>query len=377
MWIAAVGCLLVLTNAFANGQYGNDDDDNVVIDPVPMVPDTPSPSAYGQKPSYGQPKPKPDTPNPSPYGEVRPKPDMPSPSPNPYGQVRPKPDMPSPSPNPYGQVRPKPDMPNPGPYGQVKPKPDTPSPSPNPYGQVRPKPDTPSPSPYGQVKPKPDIPSPNPYGQIRPKPDTPSPSPYGQIRPKPDSPSPYGSKPAYGGGKKPIITPINPVTPFDEGDDVRTPPTPASCPIGNTWTDIVGCYECEITKSAESCKSQLPLAFDTCANKTALFQMSSLFTRCLSTKPQTCHKLNENMAFAFLLANYDSDIVDLNRRNECLFQRARAPVMQCMSQCDALPGQLSIDNEPIVVCYNELHDQISSMLHDFSDCIKQNEPIVN
>jgi len=80
------------------------------------------------------------------------------------------------------------------------------------------------------------------------------------------------------------------------------------------------------------------------------------------------------MAFAFLLANYDDndgDIIDLNRRNECLFQRARAPVMQCMSQCDDLQKiKDTIEEEPIVVCYNELHEQIDDMLHDFSNCIK-------
>jgi hypothetical protein len=198
------------------------------------------------------------------------------------------------------------------------------------------------------------MPMSNPYGQKLPK-DVPSPNPYG--------------------GKKPTdrpIQPINPIVPSDEGTDII--PNPSTCPIGNTWTDVVECYECEIHKSALACKSELPPSFDLCSNKTAIFRMAHLFTDCLNApdKLPTCHKMNENMAIAFLMANYDSEIVDLNRRSECLFRTARDPIMQCMSQCQDLSDPSAIDSEPIVVCYNELHDQISSMLHDFADCVQKN-----
>jgi len=83
-----------------------------------------------------------------------------------------------------------------------------------------------------------------------------------------------------------------------------------------------------------------------------------------------CHKLSENQAFAFLLANYDAEIIDLNRRNECLFRNAKDPVMNCMSQCDPMVNSDAINSEPIVVCYDELHDEINKMLKDFADCIQ-------
>jgi hypothetical protein len=317
--------------------------------------DTPSYNAYGQK------VPK-DTPIPNSYSKTVP---LPDPTPNSY--AKPAPPKDTPSYNAYGQKVPK-DPPTPNSYSKTVPLPD---PVPNAYGQPVPLPD-PVPNAYGAKKQDP--PAPNAYGARKPA-DPPTPNAYGAKKPAPvpvpkDAPVP-ASKPH--GGKKPIapVNPVAPVNPIIPSEDIISPPQ--TCSRGATWTDVVGCYECEMRKSAELCHSELPASFDLCANKTAIFRLSSLFSDCLRDKPPTCHKLNENMAFAFLLATYDSDVVDLNRRNECLFQRARDPIMQCMSQCDELKDPDTIDSEPIVECYNELQGQISTMLHDFADCIRSNE----
>jgi hypothetical protein len=261
--------------------------------------------------------------------------------------------------------------------------------------------DEPKPS-YGQQLPKPmpkfepkqlpkDLPKGNNYGQKIndvpvPRPMPPKPSAYEQKpKPKPlpkDTPhedrrpeSSYGQDFKVKDTLKKNNIPRDELRPVNERRPSPIFTDEDSCPIGNTWISVMGCHECEMRKCAKACKSKSPSTHK-CMKESAIFNLRIMFNDCLSTKAPTCHKLNEDQVLAFLLANYDSDMVDLSRREECLFSCANPGVMKCMDRCEPLAKKSDVDKEPIVLCYNELQDKISDWMRRFNDCLKQDGGLV-
>lgn len=202
------------------------------------------------------------------------------------------------------------------------------------------------------------------YGGVPPPPadlpKKPEESPYGQQPlPKPLPPSDTGS--SYGQKMPP---PANPYGSFPSAD------IPSGvCSTSDRWLDVVGCYDCELKKCISECKAELPFEFGQCFNRTALFNLKTLFTDCLDGDRSHCHRLTDDMALAFLLAHYDQRILDVNRKDECIFRCGRPRVMNCMNMCGQLTTPDAIRQEPVVLCYEKLEPKISHMLLDFASCL--------
>jgi len=143
------------------------------------------------------------------------------------------------------------------------------------------------------------------------------------------------------------------------------------CKTTDRWMGIVECYDCELNSCAKQCLPELPKNFGMCYNKTALFNLKTLFIDCLGEDVSKCHRLTEDMALAFLLAHYDQRVLDVNRRNECIFRCGRPRVMNCMNMCDPLDPTSDIQKEPIVLCYKSLETKIHDMLVEFASCLDQ------
>lgn len=317
MYIALIACVLVFANAFADGAGYNQ---QPALKPKTIPKDTPIPKS-SEEDGDGTDT---DTDNELPRDEPKPS----------YGQQLPKP-MPKSDP----KKLPK-DLPRENNYGQK-------------INDVPvPRPILPKSSGYEQ-KPKPrPLPKDTPLDDRRPE------SSYGQgFKVKETLKKNNIPRDELRRRDSPIFT--------DEG----------SCPIGDTWISVMGCHECEMRKCAKACKSKSP-AIHKCMKESAMFNLRIMFSDCLSNKVPTCHKLNEDQVLAFLLANYDSDMVDLSRREECLFSCANPGVMKCMDRCQPLVKKSDVDKEPIVVCYNELQDKISDWMRRFSDCLKQEGGLV-
>jgi len=206
----------------------------------------------------------------------------------------------------------------------------------------------------------------------------------------------------YGGGKKlkpiaPVMPPRDPTFPKDNNyggsnkgpapvipkkidsnplggsfaDVDNTLPIGGSCKTTDRWMGVVDCYDCELNTCAKQCIPELPKNFELCYNKTALFNLKTLFLDCLGSDMTKCHRLTDDMALAFLLAHYDQAVMELNRRNECIFRCGRPRVMNCMNMCDPLSPSIDVQKEPIVLCYKSLEGKIHDMLIDFSQCLSQ------
>jgi len=325
---------------------GNGDSYNSYNAPILPPKDIPQPNAYGA------PKESPS----NAYGGQKP---LPVPIPH---------DIVVPQQNSYGGQPPK-DIPQPNSYGG-QPIMKTVSkdiPQPNAYGGQPPK-DIPQPNAYGGQPPK-DIPQPNAYGGQPPR-DIPQQNPYGSLVPK-DAP-----QNSYGGAPKPMAPPTNNYG----GDNIRMGVSSDVVPIGpdsgvcqtnDQWLGVVHCFHCEFHRCAKQCISEMPKGFEQCYNKTALFNLRMLFEECLGADKSKCHRLTEDMTLAFVLSHYDRRVLDINRRQECLFRCGHPHAMSCMNLCDPLNPTDDVEREPLVVCYKSLEGKVHDMLTEFHSCLDQ------
>jgi hypothetical protein len=259
----------------------------------------------------------------------------------------------------------------------------------NNYGGKMPPQDSPSNSYNNRILPPHDTPpklppSGNSYSGIVPPMDQPRPptgnSYNGGIVPPMDQPRPPTGN-SYNSGIVPPMDQPKPPTGKSYGGDIRIPPpfdTPTvtdidsgACKTTDRWLGVVDCYDCELNRCARECRPELPKNFELCFNKTALFNLKTLFSDCLGSDFSKCHRLTDDMALAFLLAHYDQKILDINRRDECIFRCGRPRVMNCMNMCDQLTPDMDVQKEPIVLCYKNLESKIHDMLVDFATCLNQ------
>jgi len=229
--------------------------------------------------------------------------------------------------------------------------------------------------------------APSSYGS---KPLPPKDSTYGSkvtIPPHNDIPAAYGSKPSpkpdtYGSRILPKDTkpfkpsvPINfprvPETP-EIPEDVPEIPSTGTCKKSSLWLDVVGCYQCEIDKCVDTCRSknQLPPAFDECYKETALSQIKTLFTDCLGGYgSKLCVKLPENMALNFLRDHYSRSRIHATPNDDCILECSLPGAMGCMSECEH--NDKAVKSSAIMVCYKQLKPKIDGMLTKFANCVDE------